>query len=102
MLVILVDAVVLMSLMKSINDQEVDLGTAVLVALGAAIGANILAAVLTPALGLIGIFAATIAVAGLLGFAISALFGTEIKRSVLIGGVFAVVHVAITVWLSGF
>jgi hypothetical protein len=45
-------------------------------------------------MGVAGVFVAAVIAAVLLGVAISALFGVEIKRSMLIGVIFIVVHVA--------
>jgi hypothetical protein len=92
---ILIDALVLMALLKLVNDDDIGVGTAVLVGLGASIGTAVLATFLVEWMGLAGIVVAAVIAAAILGVAVSALFGVEIKRSFLIGTIFVVVHVAV-------
>ena len=102
MLGIAIDAVVLIVLLKTLNDEDVGFGTAFLVALVAAIGTTALAFGLVAVMGITGIFVAAVVAAGLLGAAVSALFGVEIKRSFLIAIIFMVVHIGVGVgfqWL---
>jgi hypothetical protein len=94
MLMLLIDACVLMVLLKAINDDDVGLGSAILVALVTAVGTTLLALGLAEVMGVAGVFVAALIAAGLLGIAVSALFGVEIKRSMLIAVIFIVVHVA--------
>lgn len=91
-----IEAAALMFLLKAINDDDISLGIAFFVALVAAIGTTILAVVLTVVLGIAGLFLAVVLGAALLGVAVSALFGVEIKRSFLVGGVFMILHIAIS------
>ncbi len=97
MLGILIDAAVLMVLLKTVSDQDVDFVTAVIVAIVAAIGTTALAFGLVSMMGIAGIIVAAIAAAAGLGIAVSALFGVEIKRSFLIGAIFMVVHIGVGV-----
>ncbi len=100
MLLLFIDAAVLMGLIKSISDDDVNLGTALLLALGAALGVNALTYVLAPSMGIWGLLIAANVVGLLLGIAISALFGSEIKRSFFVGGIFVLVHIAAAVCLT--
>ncbi|MCG8649082.1 MAG: hypothetical protein MI861_04580 [Pirellulales bacterium] len=92
MLGILIDAFVLIVLIKAINDDDAGLGMAVVISLVAAIGTGILAITLSSAFGLTGTVAAGVAGAALVGVAVSMLFGIEIKRAMLIGLIFMLVH----------
>jgi hypothetical protein len=97
MLGIAIDALVLMVLLKLINEDEIEFGTACIVALVASIGTTILAVGLTAVIGLAGLVIAAVIAAVALGIAVSALFGVEIKRSFVIGVVFMVVHIGVAV-----
>lgn len=100
MIVVLLDAVALILILKIMDDADVSLFTAVLVALGAAIGTNLLAYALVLAIGLSGILVAAAVGAVLVGVIVSALFGIEIKRSFTIGGIFMLVHLGISFGLG--
>jgi hypothetical protein len=100
MLVIAIDAVVLMVLLKTINDEDIGFGISILVALVASIGTTVLAIGLASVMGLAGIAVAALIAAALLGVAVSALFGVELKRSFLIGVIFMVVHVCVGIGLQ--
>jgi hypothetical protein len=93
---IAIDALVLMVLLKAISDEDVDFRTAALVAVVAAIGTTALAWGLALAFGLAGVFVAAIVATVALGVAISAMFGAEIKRAFLIGVLFMVIHVGMS------
>ncbi len=97
MLGIAIDALVLMVLLKTINDDDIGFGTSILVALVASFGTSLLAGGLALVMGLGGIALAVVIAAGLLGVAVSALFGVEIKRSFLIAGIFLAVHIGVRV-----
>jgi hypothetical protein len=97
MLGILIDAGVLMLLLKTINDEDVDFVTAIIVAFVAAIGTAALASGLALVMGTVGVILAALVAVGALGIAISALFGMEIKRSFLIAFLFMVIHIGIGV-----
>lgn len=95
MLGIAIDALVLMVLLKTINDDDIGFGTSLVVAIVASIGTTLLAIGLASVMGIAGIAVAGIIAAALLGVAVSALFGVEIKRSFLIGAIFMVAHIGI-------
>jgi hypothetical protein len=97
MIGIAIDALVLMVLLKTINDDEVGFGTSIAVALVASIGTALLAFGLVMAMGIAGIAVAAILAAAIVGVAISSLFGVEIKRSFLIGAIFMVVHFGVAI-----
>jgi len=97
MLGIAIDALVLMVLLKAINDEDIGFGTSVVVALVASIGTTVLAFGLMSVMGITGIVVAGVIAAALLGVAVSALFGVEIKRSFLIGIIFMVVHIGFSI-----
>jgi hypothetical protein len=94
MLLLLIDAGVLMLLLKSINDDDIGFGAAIVTALVTAIATTALAMGLITVIGPWGILVAALLAAALLGVAVSAMFGVEIKRSILIGVIFVVVHIA--------
>ena len=95
MLGIAIDALVLMALLKAVNDEDIGFGISIVVALVASIGTKILAVGLVSVMGIAGIAVAGVIAAVLLGVAVSALFGVEIMRSFLIGFVFMVVHIGV-------
>ncbi len=95
MLVIVIEAAVLMMLLKAVSDEELGVGLAIGIALGAAIGTGLLATGLVRVMGWAGILVAASIVAVALGLAISALFGVEIKRSFGVGAAFVTIHIGI-------
>lgn len=95
MLVIFLEACALIGLLKVINDEDAGLLAACGLALGGAIGTNVAISGLYLAMGIAGIPVGAIIAAGLLGVAISAIYGVEIKRSFLISGLFVVIHVVV-------
>jgi hypothetical protein len=96
-LAIAIDAVVLIVLLKVVNDDDIGFGAAILLALVASIGTTVLAIALGAVMGILGIVVAAVIAAAAVGAAVSALFGVEIKRSFLIGGIFMAVHIAVAV-----
>jgi len=88
MIGIAIDALVLMVLLKTINDEDIGFGMSIVVAIVASIGTTILAIGLAAVMGIAGIAVAAIIAAALPGIAVSALFGVEIKRSLLDRGYF--------------
>ncbi len=90
-----IDALVLMALIKAINDDDVSFVSAFLVALVAAIGTTVLAAGLAAVIGISGIVVAALLAGTILGVAVSALYGVEIKRSFAIAAIFMVVHIGV-------
>ena len=100
MLMLLIDAAVLMILLKTINDDDdVGLGTAIVTALITSIGTGLLAYGLVAAMGPAGVFVAAMIAATLLGIAVAAFFGVEIKRAMLIAVIFITVHIAASLGL---
>jgi hypothetical protein len=99
MLMIALDAVVLMVLLKTVQDEDLNFGTAIIVALVTAIGTSLLAMGLAVALGLFGILLAAMIGGAVLGVAVSALFGVEIKRAFLISGLFMAIHIGASIGL---
>jgi hypothetical protein len=100
MLMILIDAGVLMLLLKMINDDDAGLGISAIIAIVTSIGTSLLAFGLISVMGVTGLYLAAMIAAGLLGIAVSAIFGVEIKRSLLIAVIFIVVHVALSLGLN--
>ena len=100
MLGIALDAVVLMFLLKTVNDDDVGFGTAILVALAAAIATPVLGFALGLVLGVAGAYLAVLIAAALLGVAVSALFDVEVKRAFIIGGIFMAVHIGFAVGIN--
>lgn len=99
MLGILLDAAVLMFLLKVINEDEIGFGTSVIVAVIASVGTTLLAIGLRLLIGIAGVAVAAVIAALLLGVAVAALFGVEIKRSFLIAGLFMLVHMGVALGL---
>jgi hypothetical protein len=100
MLGIAIDAIVLMVLLKTIVSEDVGIGTLVLLSLAVSIGTSLLAFGLATVMGVLGILVAAVIAAALLGVAVSALFGSEIKRSLLVGAIFMVVHLGVGIAFS--
>lgn len=100
MIAIILDAVVFIIILKVMDDADVSLFTAFFVALGASILTVILALGLGALIGVAGILIAAVIMVGLLGVLISALFGIEIKRSFIMGGIFMLMHLCISYGLS--
>ena len=94
MIGIMMDALVLMVLLKT-KDHDVGFGASIFVALVASIGTTVLAINLAALMGTAGIAVGVIISAMLLGVALSALFGREIKHSFLIGAIFMVAHIGV-------
>lgn len=61
---------------------------------------GILVYVLAVAMGLPGLYLGLLIAAVLLGVALSALYGMELKRAVMVAGIFMVVHLVISYGLS--
>ncbi len=100
MLLLALDAIVLTLLLKGLSDEEIGFSSAIVTAFLVSVGMAILANILAEILGLAGVVAAVVVAAGLLGTALSSMYGVEIKRSFLISGIFILVHLAISIGLS--
>lgn len=99
MVQVLIDAVVLVFLLKVVNDDDIGFGTAALLALFTSILAFALALFLFGVMGPWGVVVAALIVAGALGFAIAALFGVELKRALGVAAAFMVIHVGVSLGL---
>lgn len=101
MLVLIMDAVVLIVLLKTMVDEDVGVGTACLVALGASIAAFAIAAGLAPLIGILfAVLVAASVSAAIVGVVVSAMFGVELKQACVIGVIFTVVHTAISLGMA--
>ena len=97
MLGIAIDAIVLIILLKTIVDEEIGFLKACGISLVASIGTTILAIGLAQVLGFAGIVVAALIAAALLGVVVSAMVGTDLKRAMLIGGLFTLIHIGVGV-----
>ena len=61
---------------------------------------SLLAFALVPVMGFAGLIVAANVGGLLLGVVISALFGSEIKRSFFVGGIFVLVHIVVAICLT--
>jgi hypothetical protein len=97
---ILIDAGILIGLLAAFQEEELSFGFAAIMALVTSLITFALAYVLFQAMGLSGVFLALFIAAVLLGIALSALYGMEIKRAVMVAGIFMVAHMVISYGLS--
>jgi hypothetical protein len=96
MLGVLLDAGVLILLLKTMTDEDIGFGLAIGIAVVAAIVAMVVALVAIPAVGaIVGLILAGAVAAICVGVAVSALFGVDIMRAFLIGAIFMVAHIGI-------
>ena len=100
LLVIAIEALLLIGCLKVISGDEVDFGPAAIFASIASIGTYALAYGLAAALSIWGIMLASVVAALLIGVAVSAIYGTEIKRAFAIGAIFAVFDMSVRLGLS--
>lgn len=100
MLVLLLEAVLLISLLKMMVDEEISLLGAAGIALLTSIATTLLAMALITQIGIAGLFIAVAVSCGALGAALSAMFGIEIKRAFLIAGIFLAGDLAIRLCLA--
>lgn len=99
-LIAAIEGGILMVAIKALQGDEIEMTSAFIVALVAAILTNILTYFLAAAIGMAGILVAAILVAAVLGVCLSALFGMEIKRAVAAAGIFVVAHFAISIGIG--
>jgi hypothetical protein len=97
MLLVLIDAMVLIVMLQMIQEEQMGWGMAAVIAIVAAIATGLLALGLVAAIGLAGLLLAAIIGAAGVGVTVSLLYGVEIKRAMLIGGVFMAVHLAVSI-----
>jgi hypothetical protein len=100
MLGVLIDAAVLIGLLKLINDDDMDLRTAFIVALVASLGVWVLALGLGYLIGFAGVVLAALLAAAILGASLSYMFGMEIKRALIVAACFVVVSVGARIGLQ--
>lgn len=96
MLGILIDAAVLVALIKAVNAQDVDFLTAIIIAVVASVGTGLVAVGLGALMGVAGLVLAAIVGAVVVGFAVSVFVGMEFKRACLVGAIFVAVHLGVS------
>lgn len=97
---ILIDAGILIGLLAAFQEEELSFGFAAIMALVTSLVTFALAYVLFQAMGMTGVFVALGIAAVLLGIALSALYGMEIKRAVMVAAIFMVAHLVISYGLN--
>lgn len=97
---IILNAVLLIGLVKALDGEDVDMLTAVLLGFGTSVISSLIVVGLVAVLGVPGAYLGIVASTGLLGVALSALFGTEIKRAMLISVCYLVAQIVVSVVLS--
>ncbi|MGV3607120.1 MAG: hypothetical protein ACO1RA_12010 [Planctomycetaceae bacterium] len=86
------DAGLLVFLLKTLNNEDVDMSTAFMIAVGTSVVTGLLVVALAMAIGVLGIVLGDLLGAIALAVALSALFGIEIKRACLISSLFIAGH----------
>jgi peptidoglycan biosynthesis protein MviN/MurJ (putative lipid II flippase) len=99
LLILLLESAILIAMIKMVTDNETGFWTPLFISLLSAICTAVLANLLVVTLGLSGILVAASLSAALLTVALTVVFGTELKQSAIIGGIFVFVHIAIEVAL---
>ncbi|MDB5339414.1 MAG: hypothetical protein JWN70_5033 [Planctomycetaceae bacterium] len=99
MLVLLLEAGILVALIKIFTDDDIGFWKPLIIAFLTAIGTAVAAAFFLVLLGLWGILVGVVLSALLLALCLTGLFGIDFKNSAIIGGVFVFVHVGIQVGL---
>lgn len=97
MIGMLLDAMILMGLIKVINNDEIELTSGILFSIGTSVVTFIVMLGLIAAFGLAGIFIALILIPIGMTAAISFFFAVELKRAALIAVLFVVIHMAIEI-----
>lgn len=92
---ILIDAVILIGVISAVEHEEVSFWSAFFVALGTSVVTAIIAFALMSVIGIAGLFVATLIGAAIVGIAVSAVFGVEIKKAALIGVIYWVARIAV-------
>ena len=85
-----------MGLLKTFHDEDTSFGSAFIFSLIATIGTVAFAVGAAHLMGAAGVILVILLLPVVLGFAISAAFGAEIKRSFIIAVIFISVHLAVT------
>ena len=91
-MMILIDAVILMGLLSVFQEEDLSMGFAAVIAIVTAIVTWVLVYALVHALGETGLYLALVIAAVLLGVALSALYGMEIKRAIMVAVIFMTAH----------
>ncbi len=99
MLMILLNTLILMGLLKSINDEEVEFVTALIIAFVASIGTVALMAAFS-FMGGWGILPACALTSLGMAIAVSAIFGTAMKQAMIIGFLYLVATVLVGLGFS--
>ena len=94
---IFIDAAIMWMVLTMMLEQEVSLGLSAGLGFGTALITLLLGWGLVKVMGPTGVFVALFLVAVLLGIALSTLFGLELKRAIMVAGIFMVAHYI--VWL---
>lgn len=98
---IVINAVILMVAIKAFTDEDVGFGSSAILGIGASIIAVLLLFGLANVIGGIpALIVASIITAALIGVAVSAMYGIEIKRSMLVGVIFMVANIAVGFFFS--
>ena len=99
MLGILLNTLILMGLLKAVNDEEVEFVTALIIAVVASIGTAVLVAAFS-FMGIWGILPACALTSLGMAIAISAFFGTAMKQAMIIGFLYLVATVLVSIGFS--
>ncbi|PHS18444.1 MAG: hypothetical protein COA78_02135 [Blastopirellula sp.] len=94
---LLIEALVLMALLKTFNDDDLGLGSAFALAIGTSIITALAMAGFVSLIGLPGIIVAAVLAALSLGIVISFFLGSDLKQACIIGGIFMVVHIVVAI-----
>ncbi len=100
MIGVVINAVILIALLKALSDAEVSFLGAVLVSLGTSLAGFVLSLVLSPSIGVAGAFVALGVVATGLAVVLSAAYGIDLRRAGLIALLYFVAQVILAVVLT--
>lgn len=92
---IIIDTLILIGVLSAVEGEEVSFMSAFVVALITSIATGVIAIGLSLAIGVAGVFVATAIGAVGVGIGVSAVFGVEIKKAMMIGGIFAVARIVV-------
>ena len=97
---IIIDTLVLIAVLSAMEGEEVDFMSAFIIALVTSIVTGVIGIGLVMAIGIAGVFIASLIGAIGVGIGVSAMFGVEIKKAILIGVIFAVARIVVYLILS--
>ena len=92
---IILDTIILSAVLSAVEGEEVNFVSAFVIALITSIATGLIAFGLVLVIGIAGVFVATLIGAVGVGIGVSAVFGIEIKKAILIGGLFAVARIIV-------